>query len=418
MSHKNLTIGLFGFGVVGEGVYQVLQFTPSLSCSIKKICIKDPRKQRNVPADLFTTEADQLLNDPEIDVIVEVINETEPAYQIVKQALKNGKHVISASKKMIAEHLEELLNLQQQTRCSLLYEAAACASIPVIRNLEEYYDNDFLRSLQAVVNGSTNFILDGMFRQDLGFKQSLLLAQQNGFAEKNPDLDVLGFDALYKWQILLLHAFGILGNSEKIVFNGIQDIQKSDADKAKADKQVIKLVANAKKLENGKIAAFILPQFLSETSHLRGISEENNGIVIESSFADKQLLQGKGAGSFPTAAAILSDLAALRYQYKYEYKKLVYQGPGQLTDDYFLRVYLSFDRWDHIPKTRFERIDESFSSEKRNFLTGLIHVRELMDTSWWKVNNISLILHPDPLIENTEVHYLKKKSLDLAGFIN
>lgn len=418
MSHKKLTIGLFGFGVVGEGLYQVLQLTPSLNCRIKKICIKDPGKVRNAPSDLFTTEKDVLLNDPEINVIVEVINESEAAYRIVTQALKSGRHVISASKKMIAEHLEELLNMQQQTNCSFLYEAAACASIPVIRNLEEYYDNDLLRSLQAVVNGSTNFILDCMFRQGLGFKQSLLLAQQQGFAEKNPDLDVLGYDALYKWQILLLHAFGILGNAENIISNGIQDIRKSDADKALAVRQTIKLIAQAKKLENGKIAAFVLPQFLSETSHLSVVSEENNGIVIESSFADKQLFLGKGAGSFPTAAAILSDLAALRYQYKYEYKKRIHQDPGQLSDDYFLRVYLSFDSWDHIPKNRFERIDEWFSGEDRCFLSGLIHAKELINNCWWKENNISLILLPDPVVEHTGVHHLKKKSLELAGLMN
>src|SRR6187551_1647753 len=136
-THKKLTIGLFGFGVVGEGLYQVLKQTSSLNAEIRKVCIKDPHKKRNAPQSLFTTEAEELLNDDEINVIVEVINETEPAFYIVSTALKNGKDVVSASKKMLAEHLPELLELQQQTGRSLLYEAAACASIPVIRNLEE-----------------------------------------------------------------------------------------------------------------------------------------------------------------------------------------------------------------------------------------------------------------------------------------
>ena len=157
-NHKKLTIGLFGFGVVGEGLYRVLQQTPSLNAGIKKVCIKNPGKKRNAPAELFTTNKDELLNDPEINVIVEVIDDADPAYYIVSTALQNGKDVVSASKKMIAENLPALLGLQQKTGHSLLYESAACASIPVIRNLEEYYDNDLLHSIKAIVNGATNFI--------------------------------------------------------------------------------------------------------------------------------------------------------------------------------------------------------------------------------------------------------------------
>ncbi|HLO38038.1 MAG TPA: hypothetical protein VK173_06110, partial [Lacibacter sp.] len=132
-SDKQLVIGLFGFGVVGEGLYKVLQQTPSLNARIKKVCIKNPNKKRNAPEELFTTDRDVLLNDPEINVIVEVINESEPAFYIVSTALKSGKEVVSASKKMIAEHLPELLRLQTETGISFLYEASSCASIPVIR---------------------------------------------------------------------------------------------------------------------------------------------------------------------------------------------------------------------------------------------------------------------------------------------
>src|SRR6516225_8869297 len=192
-THKQLTIGLFGFGVVGEGIYRVLQQTPSLKA---------------------------------------YINETEPAFDIVSSALKNGKDVVSASKKMIAEHLPELLGLQQKTNRSLLYEAAACASIPVIRNLEEYYDNDLLHSMKAIVNGSTNFILTKMFEDKLDFHQALLLAQQLGFAESDPSLDVEGFDAINKWTFLLTHAYGIVEHPDHLVFNGIQNIQLSDSNVA------------------------------------------------------------------------------------------------------------------------------------------------------------------------------------------
>src|ERR1700748_1010638 len=224
-THKQLTIGLFGFGVVGEGLYKVLQQTPSLKATIKKVCIKDPSKKREAPASLFTTDRDVLLNDPSINVIVEVINESGPAFEIVSRALRSGRSVVSASKKMIAEHLPELLRLQQETGASFLYEAAACASIPVIRNLEEYYDNDLLHSIKAIVNGSTNFILTKMFEEKLSFQEALLLAQQLGFAESDPTLDVDGFDAANKWTFLLTHAYGIVVSTDELVFDGIRHVQ-------------------------------------------------------------------------------------------------------------------------------------------------------------------------------------------------
>src|SRR5882672_11043650 len=253
-AHKKLTIGLFGFGVVGEGLYKVLQQTPSLKASIKKICIKHPGKKRNAPDSLFTTDKKELLNDPEINVIVEVIDDSVAAFEIVSTALQNDKDVVSASKKMIAENLRALLELQKQTGRSFLYESAACASIPVIRNLEEYYDNDLLHSIKAIVNGSTNFILTKIFEERLDFKQALLLAQQQGFAESDPRLDVEGYDAVNKWTFLLTHAYGIVEKPENILFNGIQDIHPGDAVVGKAKGQQVKLVAEAKKLENGQVA--------------------------------------------------------------------------------------------------------------------------------------------------------------------
>ena len=416
-THKELTIGLFGFGVVGEGLYKVLQQTPSLKAQLKKVCIKNPGKKRNAPDSLFTTDKNVLLNDPEINVIVEVIDDADAAYQIVSTALLNGKDVVSASKKMIAEHLPELLQLQQQTGHSLLYESAACASIPVIRNLEEYYDNDLLHSIKAIVNGSTNFILTKMFDEGLDFKQALILAQQLGFAESNPKLDVEGFDAVNKWTFLLTHAYGIIESPGNILFNGIQNIQAGDARVAKEKNHQIKLVAQAKKLKNGKVVAFVLPQFIKQDDHLAFVKNEYNGVVIESGFADKQFFYGKGAGSFPTASAVLSDISALRYQYKYEYKKLYHHTPHELSQDVFLRVYVSFDDLQLIPRDRFEWLEEWHAQEERKYLVGVISFAELKDNSWWKENNTSLILTPDPVIEDVELRKLKKKSLELAGII-
>lgn len=414
-SDKKLVIGLFGFGVVGEGLYRVLAQTPSLNATIKRVCIKNPDKKRSAPAALFTTDKNLLLEDPEINVIVEVINESEPAFEIVSRALRSGKEVVSASKKMIAEHLQELLQLQQETGVSFLYEASACASIPVIRNLEEYYDNDLLHGIRGIVNGSTNYILTKMFEEQLGFKEALLQAQQLGFAEADPTLDVEGWDALNKWVILLLHAYGIVARPKDLLFTGIQNIQGSDAAVGREKHFEIRLVGQAKKLQNGKVAAFVLPQFVRHDDHLSFVKNEYNGAVVESSFSDKQFFYGKGAGSFPTASAVLSDISALRYDYKYEYKKLHFHNPGELTSDYYLKVYVSFDEWSHIPHERFEWIEEWHADDERKYLVGVLHASVLLADAWWQNNNVSLILYPEPIIEDVELRSIKKKSLELAG---
>lgn len=416
-THKELTIGLFGFGVVGEGLYKVLQQTPSLKATLKKVCIKNADKKRNAPAELFTTDREALLNDPAINVIVEVIDDADAAYAIVSRALENGKDVVSASKKMLAEHLPALLALQAKTGRSLLYEAAACASIPVIRNLEEYYDNDLLHSIRAIVNGSTNFILTKMFEEGLDFKQALVQAQQLGFAESNPKLDVEGFDAVNKWALLLTHAYGITESPENILFNGIQNIHALDAVVGREKNQAIKLVAQAQKLKNGKVAAFVLPQFVKADDHLAFVKNEYNGVEIESGFSDKQFFYGKGAGSFPTASAVLSDISALRYQYKYEYKKLYHHIPQEAAAGYYLRVYISFDDIALVPKERFEWIEEWHAQQERKYLVGVVAYDELRKNNWWRENNTSLVLTADPVIEEVETRKLKKKSLELAGIL-
>ena len=416
-THKQLTIGLFGFGVVGEGIYQVLQQTPSLNASIKKVCIKHADKKRNADASLFTTDYNEILNDPEINLIVELIDNADEAYKIVTAAFKNKKSVVSANKKMIAEHLPEILALQKETGLPFLCEAAACASIPVIRNLEEYYDNDLLHGIKAIVNGSTNFILTKMFEDKLDYTEALLLAQQLGFAESDPSLDVEGFDAVNKWTFLLTHAYGIVTEPNEILFTGIQNIQSSDAIVAKEKSYDIKLVAQAQKLKNGKVATFVLPQFVTHDDQLSFVKNEYNGVVIESGFADKQFFYGKGAGSFPTASAVLSDISALRYDYHYEYKKLYYHTPSELTNDFYVKTYVSFNKLNDVPKEEFEWIEEWHGGQDRSYLIGVIHFQKLIDDKWWKQHGVSLILTPEPVIESVEIRNLKKRSLELAGII-
>lgn len=402
IQQKKLSIGLFGFGVVGTGLYKVLEQTPSLNAEIKKVCIKHPEKKREAPETLFTTDAELLLQDNSINVIVELIDDADAAFSIVSRALVSGKAVVSANKKMIAEYLPELLALQKKYGTPFLYESACCASIPVVRNLEEYYDNDLLQGISGVVNGSTNYILTRVFQDKLGFAEALKLAQEEGFAESNPALDVEGTDAVNKLTILLTHAYGIVSNPQDIIHSGIQNLQTHDAIFAKEKGYEIKLVAQAKKLENGDVAAFVLPQFIDSTNQLYNVRNEYNGVIIESGLADKQFFYGKGAGSFPTASAVLSDLSALRYDYKYEYKKLNSNTSAELTNDFFLRVYVSFEGLFHVPHERFERIEEWSSNEKRCHVLGVIKFSKLRDSDWWKKKGTSLIVWPDAFVDDVE----------------
>lgn len=416
-THKQLTLGLFGFGVVGEGLYKILKQTPSLNASIKRIVIKHPDKKRNAPGEIFTQLADEVLNDDSINVIVELIDDADAAYYIVTEALKKGKAVVSANKKLIAEHLEELLALQEKYNVPFLYEASTCASIPVIRNLEEYYDNDLLQSVSGIVNGSTNFILSKMFNEGLEFVEALLQAQQLGFAESNPSLDVLGIDAVNKLTILLVHAYGIVTKPTSILFNGIQNIQLLDAKVANEKAFKIKLVAKAAKLKNGKIAAYLLPQFVTIDTQLYNVENEYNGVVIESGFSDKQFFYGKGAGSFPTASAVLSDISALRYAYKYEYKKKYQSVENELSNNYYLKVYVSYDNLKAVQKDAFEWIEEFHSGQQRSYFVGVIHAEKLLKDDWWKQHGVSLILTTEPIIENIDYRDVQKRSLELAGVL-
>jgi homoserine dehydrogenase len=415
-THKKLTIGLFGFGVVGEGIYQVLRQIPSLNASIKRICIKHAEKERNADPALFTTDYDDILDDPEINLVVELIDDADEAYKIVTTAFRKKKSVVSANKRMIAEHLAELIFLQSEHDVSFLYEAAVCGSIPIIRNLEEYYDNDLLQSVSGIVNGSTNFILTKI-AEGLSYKAALAEAQQLGFAESNPKLDVEGIDAANKLTILLAHAYGIITKPEDLVYEGITRLHQADTKFAEEKNYRVKLTAQAHKLSNGKVAAFVLPQFIKTDSQLYNVLNEFNGVTIESKLADKQFLYGKGAGRFPTSSAVVSDISALGYDYRYEYKKLSRKEKYELTRQYFLKVYVSFNDWAEVNKWDFEQVIEFHSTEERQYITGLIHVDKLKNAAWYRDSSVSVILLPDGIVENEAIvaKSLKKVCLQLAG---
>ncbi len=175
MNGKKLNIGLFGFGTVGKGLYEVLKRVGSKNVEIKRICVRDMTKPRAVEAE-FTDKADDIFGDPDINFIVELIDDADAAYAIVKRALQAGLPVVSGNKKMLAYHIEELIELQARHNVALLYDASACGSIPVIRNLEEYYDNDLLMSVKGILNGSSNFILSKIFNERMSYADALKLA--------------------------------------------------------------------------------------------------------------------------------------------------------------------------------------------------------------------------------------------------
>jgi homoserine dehydrogenase len=393
MQRKKLNIGLFGFGCVGYGLYEVLEKTPTLQTSIKKICVKHTEKERVIPKDHFTFDKYELLNDDDINVIVELIDDADAAFEIVSYALKHGKAVVTANKKMLAEHLEELLSLQAKYNVPLLYEAACCASIPIIRNLEEYYDNDLLESIEGIINGSTNYILTKTSDEGIGYSEALANAQELGYAESNPILDTGGYDAKYKLIILILHAFGIKTKPDQIFNLGIDRLGELELNYAREKSLKIKLIAQAYKTDNGEIAAFVIPTFVSKTDKLFTVDDVFNGIITKTAFADTQFFVGKGAGAYPTASAVLSDISALSYDYRYEYKKLNNIETIRSYENLYARILLRHNTVDHDKiEQYFEEIHEKYTNQSIGYVIGILSFAKLHELILCHKESVSAIL--------------------------
>ena len=391
MKSTKIKLGVFGFGCVGQGLKKVLDQTKGINAEIKKICIKDGSKKRSLPDSFFTTDPDDILKDPEIDVIVELINDAETAYILVKQALTDGKAVVSANKKMISEHLTELYDLQQKHQSPFLYEGACCASIPIIRNLEEYYDNDLLLSVEGIFNGSTNYILSKIFNEDKTYDKALDEAQRFGFAESDPSLDLSGTDSAYKATIIILHTFGIFTTRNQIFTQGIQQLSQFDIDFAKRSGKSIKLITRCGKSGN-KVYSYCIPAFISSEDAMFTVNNEYNGLLLESSFSQKQLFVGKGAGSEPTGSAVVSDISALSYNYRYEYKKIKQANGTCFENDKILKVYIRFRPYASIDLTRFINISERFTNSEGSYVIGDINLSDLPYFQTIENENINIIL--------------------------
>ena len=377
MQQKKIQIGLFGFGSVGRGLYDVLEAVESRDITIRRICVRDKSKDRGVEAD-FTDSADELFADPEVNMIVELIDDAEAAYHIVRRALEAHLPVVSGNKRMLAYHLPELIELGRQTATPFLYDASACGSIPVIRNLEEYYDNDLLVSVKGILNGSSNFVLSKIFNENMSYDAALRLAQELGFAESDPSLDFDGWDSLFKLVTLTIHAFGIYVAPERIFRYGISTMNDADIRFAAEKQRRIKLVGHVEKLDNGGVYLWVVPQLISRNKYIYSVEDEFNGVVIKGRYYYKQFMFGRGAGGHPTGAAVLSDITACRYDYRYEYKRMNSSTPIHHTDDVVHRIYYRYRTEEDATLIHFTKVRERYSSHEWNYIVGDVNLRDLV----------------------------------------
>lgn len=310
-------IGLFGFGTVGKGVYDLLSQHIDLPVEIYKVHIQRLDLERiNHQLD-FTDDANDILDDPEIDIVVELISDAAAAKDFVFNALSKGKPVVSANKKMIASNIHEVDTWHKQFDSPLFYEGSVGGGIPIIHNIDTVFAHQDITEVQGILNGSSNYILTQMGANNLSFELALEEAQENGFAEADPSLDVDGFDASYKLAILGYHAFGEIVDLKKIQLESIRNITKKEILDAKRHNKKIKPVASLKKV-GGEYECSIGPKLLSHTNPLFNVDNENNAVGIKTAISGSHLLVGKGAGAFPTGSAVINDLRRLlkgeRYQ--------------------------------------------------------------------------------------------------------
>lgn len=397
MDNKQINIGLFGFGTVGKGLYDVLKKIQPENVSIVKVCVRNVAKHSSEAPELeFTSNADDIFTDTRINFIVELIDDAEAAYGIVKRALQAKIPVVSGNKKMLARHIQEMIQLQRDNDTALLYDASACGSIPVIRNLEEYYDNDLLISVKGILNGSSNFILSKIFNEGMSYAEALKLAQDLGFAESDPTLDIGGWDSLFKLIIITIHAFGVYVEPEQIFTFGIGNMNEHDIQFAHEKRRRVKLVGWAEKVDEDKLVLSVMPHLLSKQKYIYSVEDEFNGVVIKGLFYYKQFMFGQGAGGFPTGSAVLSDITAQLYDYRYQYKKL--QSPHQLhfTNDYKVRIYYRYDSPATLNLLEFSTIHESYYSDTYKYVVGDIELSQLQaQAQSLRESNVFVCLYPE-----------------------
>ncbi len=390
---NKLTIGLFGFGCVGNGLFDVLNKSNLLDASISKIVVKNPTKKRSISAEHFSYDKNDILKDESINVVVELIDDAKAAFEIVSEALSKKKHVVTANKKMLAENLDTLLDLAKENNVSLLYEASVGGSIPIIRNLEEYYNNDSLSGILGIVNGTTNYILT-QTNYGKDYETALAEATELGFAESDPTLDVDAYDSKYKLLLLIKHAFGVTLQPEQIFNYGIRNIKPQDVRYASEKGYRLKLFSRGEKI-NTKLIGFVAPHFITEDNVAYNVNNEFNSVTVEAMFSDKQLFQGKGAGAFPTASAVLSDISALQFDYSYEYKKSLTTENIEFSNDIVLKIYAGASNLNVLDIFNWIEKEETFQGKDYAYITGLINLKNISSIDFNKKPDLFFAVLPN-----------------------
>lgn len=314
---KQIKIGMLGLGTVGSGVYKVLEENgeelekrTGLPMQIKSIVVRDLEKERlvDVPNELLTTDPLQVVSDPEIDIVVEVMGGIEGTKDLLLTAFRNGKSVVTANKDLIAEHGDELTFEATKNGCDFLYEASVGGGIPIIRPLRKDLAGNKIHEVMGIVNGTTNFILTRMSQLGVPFEDALKEAQQLGYAEANPASDVEGWDAGRKIAIVASLAFNSRVNFPDVDVEGITSITAKDIQYAKEMGFAIKLIGSAKEIENGKISAQVFPALVPLTHPLASVNGAYNAIFVRGNAIGEAMFLGLGAGQMPTASAVVGDI--------------------------------------------------------------------------------------------------------------
>jgi homoserine dehydrogenase len=316
---KTLKVGMLGAGVVGSQIARLLIANKSdlasragANLELVSIAVKDSKLKRDgISAALLTNDAKSIVNDPQIDLVIEVIGGIDPAKDLILTALKNGKSVVTANKALLAKHGAELYAAADKANVDLYYEAAVAGAIPILRPLRESLVGDHVIRVMGIVNGTTNYILTKMDENGAAFADALKEAQALGFAESDPTADIEGFDAAAKAAILAGLAFHSRVTDNDVYREGISKITAADVKVAKAMEMVIKLLAIAELTPDGAVSVRVHPALISRTHPLASVRESFNAVFVEAESAGQMMFYGKGAGGAPTASAILGDLVAV-----------------------------------------------------------------------------------------------------------
>ncbi len=312
---SKLKLGLIGLGTVGCGVYKTVEELDNVE--IVKVAVKNINKQRpvDVPTDMLTDNPYEVVNDPNIDVVVELIGGVTPAFDYISKAIENGKHIVTANKELLAKKGEELFNLAEKYNRVVLYEAAIAGGIPIIMPIKTILAGNKINKIQAILNGTTNYILTKMDVDGASYEDVLKEAQQLGYAETDPTGDVEGFDAAYKITTLATIAFKKRIKIENVYREGITKIRKEDMAQANEFGYKIKLIATATIDENDNADVRVHPMLVSKNTMLAHIDYVTNAVAISGHPIGNIVLSGPGAGEFPTASSVVGDILAIAAEY-------------------------------------------------------------------------------------------------------